>query len=163
MRQSPLIIDFYFVKKVQFELRNGFDTDFHEERKEVDPPKLNINVESGKHSEEPNRWRFELSIEADENSSEPDFPYTFFISLVGFFRVDENYPAENADMLALVNAPSLLYSAAREFLANVTGRSPYPAILLPSVSFFPEPEKPQRKKVSSPKGKKKTTDNTKKK
>lgn len=150
MRQSPLIIDYYFVKKVQFELKNGFDTDLTGERKEVSSPKLNINVASGKNTEEQNHWRFELNIEADENSSEPDFPYTFAISLVGFFRVDENYPSEQADLLAQVNAPSILYSAAREFLANVTGRSPYQPILLPSVSFAPEPKeaKPKKKVVT---------------
>lgn len=147
MRQSPLIIDYYFVKKVQFELKDGFDTNLTGEGKEVSSPKLSINVASKKNTEDASQWRFELNIEADENSSEPDFPYTFAISLVGFFRVDENYPTEQADLLAQVNAPSVLYSAAREFLANVTGRSPYQPILLPSVSFVPEPiqEKPKRK------------------
>jgi preprotein translocase subunit SecB len=147
MRQSPLIIDSYFVKKVQFQLKDGFDTDSTGEGKEIATPKLSINVASGKNTEDANHWRFELNIEADENSSEPDFPYTFAVSLVGFFRIDKSYPTEQADLLAQVNAPSVLYSAAREFLANVTGRSPYQPILLPSVSFVPEPieEKPERK------------------
>ena len=153
MRPSPLIIDFYFVKKAQFELKPGFDTNLDREAREVETPKLKINVESGKNSEEPNHWRFELNVEADENPSEGDFPYTFGISLVGFFRVHESYPAEDADLLAQVNAPSVLYSAAREFLSNVTGRSPYPAILLPSVSFVPEPKVEKPKKAAARKTK----------
>lgn len=146
MHQSPLILDFYFVKKIQYELKTGFDDDLNREQKEVKAPQIVVNVNSAKHSDQINHWRFELSIEADEESSVADFPYTFSITLVGFFRVDEKFPAENADMLAQVNAPSVLYSAARECLASVTGRSPYAAILLPSVSFVPEPEKKLKKK-----------------
>lgn len=151
MHQSPLIIDFYFVKKIHFELKDGFDCNSEVfENKEVESPKLTINVVSGKQTEHNNQWKFELNIDTDEKSSADDFPYIFSLSLVGFFRVDDNYPAENADLLAQVNAPSVLYSAAREFLANVTGRSPYPSILLPSVSFLPKPkeEKPKRKATS---------------
>ncbi len=111
MHQSPLILDFYFLKKVQFELKTGFDSDLTRERKVFELPKLNINVESGKDIENVNHWRFELSIDADENSSEADFPYNFSVTLVGFFRVDERFPAESADMLATINAPSILYSA----------------------------------------------------
>ena len=154
MHKSPLNLDFYFVKKVLFELKEGFDSDFNRDQTEVEPPKLNINVESGKNDEVANHWRFELSIEADEKSTGDNFPYVFSISLVGFFQVDENFPAENADMLATINAPSVLYSAAREVLANITGRSPYPAILLPSISFVPEPEPEPKQKKSKSKTKK---------
>lgn len=146
MRKSPLIIESYFVKKVQFELRPGFDRSNSPESETIEPT-VKIYLESEKYPEDRNTWRFELSIDSDENSPDADFPYTFDITLVGLFRVDESYPAENADLLAQVNAPSVLYSAAREFLINITGRSSYSPILLPSVSFVPEPntEKPKRR------------------
>ncbi len=147
MHHSPLIIDLYFVKNVHFALKEGFDSDFNREMNSIEPPNLNINVESGKHTENSKQWKFELNINSDENQINDDFPYTFGISLIGFFRVNENYPSDKADLLAQVNAPSVLYSAAREFLSIVTGRSPYPAILLPSISFIPEPEKPKKRIV----------------
>ena len=152
MRFSPLILDFYFVKKVQFELKPGFDDDFNRDLNEVKAPKIVVNVNSARNTEQENSWRFELSIDADEKSSEDNFPYTFSITLVGFFRVDEEFPAESADMLAQINGPSVLYSAARECLASVTGRSPYSPILLPSASFVPdaEPEEETKKKQKPP-------------
>ncbi len=147
MHRSPLILDFYFVKKVQFELKEGFDDNFNCELQGVESPKITVDIKSGQHTENPLAWRFEISVATDKKASEKDFPYIFGVTIVGFFRVDENYPAENAEMLATVNAPSVLYSCAREFLANVTGRSPYAAILLPSVSFVPEPKKKKKENV----------------
>lgn len=153
MHHSPLIIDFYFVKKVHFELKEGFDLKFDQDI-QAETPNLNIFVESGKHTEQPNQWKFELRVESEDKTSSNDFPYTFGVTLVGYFRVHEDFPPESADLLAQVNAPSVLYSAAREFLASVTGRSPYKAILLPSVSFAPVPNKENEKKETSKKKKK---------
>lgn len=147
MRPSPLIIENYFVKKVQFELNPGFDRSNLPENKDIEP-NIKVNLESEKYPEDRNSWRFELSIESSDDSPEEKSPFTFGITLVGIFRVDENYPTENADLLAQVNAPSVLYSAARELLVNVTSRSSYSAILLPSISFVPETEKEPKKKPS---------------
>lgn len=165
MHRSPLILDFYFVKKVQFELKAGFDDDFNRELQGVESPKVTADIKSGQNTENPLAWRFELSVATDKKASEKDFPYIFGVTMVGFFRVDENYPTENAEMLVTVNAPSVLYSCAREFLANVTGRSPYAAILLPSLSFLPLPNeqkeketKPSAKAQNSPRKKKRTSD-----
>lgn len=152
MRPSPLIIENYFVKKVQFELNPGFDRSNLPSSEDIEP-KIKVNLESEKYPEDRNSWRFELSV--DSNNSEEDSPFTFSVKLVGVFRVDENYPAEGADLLAQVNAPSVLYSAARELLVNVTGRSSYSPILLPSISFFPEPEEEPKKKSAAKKTKSK--------
>ncbi len=59
--------------------------------------------------------------------------------LVAFFEVIPEWPPEQVDRLFSANAPALLYSAAREALATVTGRGPYPEIFLPSVTFVQLP------------------------
>lgn len=163
MQRSPLILDYYFVKKIRFELKAGFDENLDRDLQTIKSPKLNVDVISGQNSEDPLAWRFELNIGVDEKSSEKDFPYTFDVTIVGFFRVEKTYPSDIAEMLAQVNAPSILYSAAREFLASVTGRSPYSAIILPSISFMPLPEEQKEKeKKSSTKAQKLTEKRTKK-
>lgn len=151
MHLSPLILNYFFIKNFKFELKAGFDENLNRDVIS-DTPKLNINVNAGNHSDNQRQWRFELSIEADEDSSEKDFPYTFEIILFGFFEVHESYPAEKAEMLARVNAPAVLYSAAREFLANITSRSPYPAILLPTVTFL-NPQESTKLKEKKGRGK----------
>ena len=148
MRPSPLIIENYFVKKIQLELNPGFDRSNEPERSETEA-NIRVDLESEKYPEDLNRWRFELSVHSNEVSPE-DSPFTFDVILVGIFRVDESFPEDKADMLAQINAPSVLYSAARELIISITSRSSYSPILLPSVSFVPEAEKEAEKKETSP-------------
>lgn len=139
MRLSPLHLEYYFVKKLQFAIKEGFDREVQAQPSEVSPPRLQVSVHAEHNDDNSLRWRFELSIESNDETAE-NFPYTFGVTLVGLFRIDEGYPADNAEMLARVNAPSVLYSAAREMLTAVTGRGLHPAILLPSASFVPVQE-----------------------
>ncbi len=145
MRLSPLHLQFYFVQSLRFALKPGFDQEFKAEAIEASSPRLMVNVHAERDADDPLGWHCNLSIETNDDTAQ-DFPYTFGVALTGSFHVDEKYPAENAEMLARVNAPSVLYSAARELLASVTGRGLYPPVLLPSASFVPDiqPEaKPQ--------------------
>jgi preprotein translocase subunit SecB len=131
---SPLQLDRYFLKSLHFELRPGFDqirTDW-----DTTPPNLEIGVASVEQDpENPARWRFEVSLELSDVPG-GKFPYKVETTLVGFFIVSEHYPAEHAEQLAKVNGPALLYSCAREIVASITGRSPYPRLIIPSVTFI---------------------------
>jgi preprotein translocase subunit SecB len=80
----------------------------------------------------------QLLVELKDATSSK-FPCEFSIMLVGFFEVIPEWPPEQVGRLFSANAPALLYSAAREALATVTGRGPYPEILLPSVTFVQLP------------------------
>lgn len=141
---SPLQLDRYFLKYLRFELKEGFDGN----RVPVDdltaPPNLEIGVVSAEQNpDNPLQWRFEVSLELPDL---PDtrFPYTVETMLVGYFTVNEHYPAEHAERLAMVNGPALLYSSAREVVASITARSPYPKLLIPSVTFLrPDKDKTQ--------------------
>jgi preprotein translocase subunit SecB len=137
---SPLQLDRYFLKGLHFQLKNGYD------RGRISPgtfapPTLEIGVVSAEQDpEQPSKWRFEVSLELPD-LPDSDFPYQVETTLVGYFTMSDDCPAEHADRLARVNGPAVLYSCAREIVASVTGRSPYPKLLIPSVTFIqPEPE-----------------------
>lgn len=133
---SPLQLDRYFLKGLHFQLKHGFD------RGRVSPeqfaaPQLEIGVISAE-EEEPLRWRFEVSVELPD-LPESEFPYQVETTLVGYFTMSDSCPPEHAERLARVNGPAVLYSCAREIVASITGRSPYPKLLIPSVTFI-QPE-----------------------
>jgi preprotein translocase subunit SecB len=140
---SPLQLDRYFLKSLRFHLNRGFDRAIRSY--DPAPPDIEIGVVSADQSaENPAQWRFEVSIELLPDASDGNFPYTIETTLVGFFTVDERYPPENRERLAKANGPALLYSCAREIIASVTGRSPYPRLLIPSVTFIqPEVKQPE--------------------
>jgi len=134
-KTSPLQLDRYFLKSLHFDLNDGFDGGPMSSA-ELNPPELEIGVVSAEqHPDDSSKWRFEVSLELPE-LPDATFPYRFGTILVGYFTVSEHYPAENAETLARTNGPALLYSSAREIAASVTGRSPYPKLLIPSVTFI---------------------------
>lgn len=135
---SPLQLDRYFLKGLQFQLKEGYDRSGPHFRK-FDPPDLEIGVVSAETvDDDPSRWRFEICVQLPQ-IPDSEFPYDVATILVGYFTVAATYPAERAEQLARVNGPAVLYSCAREIVATVTGRSPYPKLLIPSVTFW-QPE-----------------------
>ncbi len=155
MGQSPLAIKKYFLQSLNFHLKTGFEFGQVAAAPETVMPNVQVSVQYAQDPQEPLEWRVVLDIKGGTDV-EP-FPYTFDAAFAGFFRVADNYPLEQRVLLVQVNAPSILYAAAREFLSIVTARSPYPPILLGSVSFVPDPPSDTTKPVAAKKAKPKIT------
>jgi preprotein translocase subunit SecB len=134
-QMSPLQLDRYFLKGLYFQLKDGYDRG----RVSPDhfaPPQLEIGVVAAEQNpEHPLKWRFEVSLELPDLPNS-DFPYQVETTLVGYFTMSDDCPPEHAEQLARVNGPAVLYSCAREIIAAVTGRSPYPKLLIPTVTFI---------------------------
>ena len=83
----------------------------------------------------PNQWRLILTLKLGSADATKPFAYEAEIKLQGLVEVTDNRLQEQKELLALVNGFSVLYSAAREMLLNVTARSAHGAVTLPTVSF----------------------------
>ncbi len=59
-------------------------------------------------------------------------PYRFQVDIFGIFRLPEE--REDKEKLLLLTGAAMLYGAAREMLTIVTGRLPWGAFVLPTVS-----------------------------
>src|SRR5215213_4988177 len=151
MRASPLQIEGYYVQSLSIKLdpkvgdRAGLQVfpEYHVQLDEpFEPTPINFRVGRtvGQHESDSSRWRYEIKI-ISQGKSTKNSPYNFDITLIGYFQVDEAYPADKAELLVHANAPALLYSAAREILAIVTGRGPFPALVLPSATFLDDAER----------------------
>lgn len=139
MKKFPLLLERYFVKESYFALSAGFDLDPMIKTPETLPhhPKLELRLEKGPNETQPRLWRVELEVRLD--NSDHQFPYEFRVILVGIFRVPDVVPEDQIDPLVSINAPSVLFSAMREYIANLTGRSYYHPVLLPLVTFSSAP------------------------
>ncbi len=149
MELSPLQLEGYYVKGLQFLLRPSIEEEANfsapnglqfipHSLKEIDPLTINISGGGGPKEDDITRWRFNLLIKADV-PSESNYPYEFSIEIEGFFKVLFSAPLGKDEKALRVNAMSLLFSTAREVIATATSRGPYPAVLLPSVSFANSP------------------------
>jgi len=102
-----------------------------------------VYFQTGAVEKDPLKKRIRLTI-IQELEKDSNVPYEFKVVLVGFFEIQKKYyeesGAEKAERMAVVNGPSVLYSAARELLGLISGRGPYRndnvEILLPTISFL---------------------------
>lgn len=139
---SPLQLNRYFIKRLVFSLNEGFDRRPQPTRKEVRAtsiPAMGIDVKAEQNPDNLTQWRVEVAIDVGE-SEDLSFPYKVSCAVVGYFKVDKRYPRKDADDLAKVSGASILYSTLREIVANTTGRTPFPHLMLPTVSFVDLPE-----------------------
>jgi preprotein translocase subunit SecB len=83
----------------------------------------------------PNQWRLVLTLELTSADPAKPFVYEADFQVQGTVEVNDGFPPDKKEQLALVNGLSVLYSAAREMLLNITARSAYGAVNLPTLSF----------------------------
>jgi preprotein translocase subunit SecB len=148
MRASQLLLDHYYLDELSFSLSDDYSFEADVTEPKLLPEDLSVKVETARNPEDLLQWMFKLSINLEKKENR--FPYNFSIRLTGFFDVSKDCPSALVDRLALVNGPSILYAAARELLAVVTGRSRFLTIFLPSVSFY-EPPKDTKAEIELPK------------
>jgi len=82
-----------------------------------------------------NHWRLSLHIKLESASPEKPFAYEGEIEIQGLVEIHDCIDAGKREQVAKVNGTSLLYSAAREMLLNLTARSAHGALCLPTLNF----------------------------
>lgn len=139
-------LDGYYIRELRCAVRADFDeeakfamgTGLHVQQSGImlcPPLTTNLVIESGQNKKDPSKFRVVLQIESNEE--EEQTPYTFDIHLVGYFSLRDAKPPPFAGMELEMyrNAVMILYSTAREVIASVTGRGPFPALILPTLYF----------------------------
>lgn len=118
----------YFFTKVSF----AANPNFKAKGKATGDAKVNVTSRRLVSKTDPLDFQVMLKICSEEGG-----PYDFELSVVGLFRADEMIPEKKRSLVIGVNSSSILYSAAREYLATLTGRGPWGPVLLPVTSFAP--------------------------
>lgn len=129
LQPSALQLENYFVESLRFDVQGGFDSE--DGKCQPDPSDLDWNLESASFEDGRRAYRLTLVLPPSDGR----LPYSFEVVLIGFFRVADSFPAEDAQKLSDANAPAVLYGAARELISGVTGRGPSTALCLPSLTF----------------------------
>ena len=129
---SQLLVKRYFVTDLLVQANKSFD--------ESAPMNLGfeaLQIESSVVAPEREGAEWEVALRLFyQGSTKVNSPYFFRIEVVGFFNVADSYPKQNAEWLIRTNAPSVLYSTARETLRAAMASGPFRALLLPAVSFY---------------------------
>lgn len=149
--KQPLLLERYFFTKVHIDANPPV-----EGKEKATPISTSINVRTAidlmKHEKEPHRYQLALTIHNLSCDDQP-LPYVLEMQAVGFFVVHPEFIHDNIEKLIVVNGASMLYSAMREFVLMTTGRGPWGAFQLPTISFYDIASKQEKafgQAVSSP-------------
>lgn len=134
MLSSPLSLEVYYIEAYSFATNEKILT-AEELPPDPTPQDIDVGFELWDHPRQNRRIACRLSV-ATADAAKESSAYTFDITLMGIFRVAEHFPAERLQNMVKYNAPALLYSAAREFVAMTTGRGGVGPLTLPTVSFI---------------------------
>jgi len=93
--------------------------------------------------DQPGKWQVTLTVSLEAQTKSEPSTYSGELQVVGIFCIDQGYPEANREALISANAPAVLFSMARELIANLTARGPYPMVCLPTVTFVDQIPKPQ--------------------
>jgi preprotein translocase subunit SecB len=137
MQPSKMQLENYFVEELSFGLNNNYKLD-SENLPKLASSDLEIEVRLGEANENVSRKMCHLTISPKPKKK---FPYEFKIVLIGFFEIDLKCSEEEKAILLKSNAPSMLFTAAREILLLVTGRTRSMPLMLPTVAFLPIPKR----------------------
>lgn len=121
--------------------------------------KVSVNLAEKSPGAEANLWKLELTVAMAFTTGE-NVPYSFKVSLLGFFAFHSNSTSnpETEEQFVRVNGSSMLYGAAREIVRSMTSRGPWEELFLPGVSFYdppkaetpkPPPTKPKKQEESA--------------
>ncbi len=90
-----------------------------------------------------------LHLSIGEDSS----PFEIDIEFEGLFFLNKRVSKKNAEPLARINCPAILFPFLRECVADITRRAGFSPLLLPSINFVKlgqqERPKPSKKKIGN--------------
>ena len=142
MNISPLQLEHSLIEEINLKPARGAKEFCESLNVEADPS-------FARHDGDQTRWQVGLAIHFSGANDKPS-PYEGMIKVTGLFRVAETMPEERLLRLVAVNAPSILYSTAREVIAGLTARGINGLFLLPSVSFVDVCIEPESKASEQP-------------
>lgn len=124
---SPLQLKSHFFPKIEVRAQPGGS---QEGATSIDREIAFKNV-TGK----PKEWQLELTVRLKSNDKTKPFIYEFDVQAIGIFEFIADGQEERTKQIVIVNGLSILYGAIRELVINLTSRSAFGALSLPSLSF----------------------------
>jgi len=105
---------------------------------------IHWGLRHGPESDEKNSWWVGLDFIVKSEPENP-CPYNIDMKAVAIFSIDESVPPEKREPMVFENGLALVYGAIREMVSNITSRSAFGKLMLPTASFFGTFEEHQAK------------------
>lgn len=127
--KSPLQVKRYYFKNISIQANEKPQKTSDKDQKVVN---FDTTIETKNEGDD---FLVVLSVSLTPAPDGPGFPYSIRMEVEGEFAVTPDWPQDEKEKLAVTNGGAILISAAREQIANLTGRGPHGAFLLPAVDL----------------------------
>jgi len=94
---------------------------------------FSVTVSSSDHEE---KKIVDVIVSTPDEDSAGNVPFFFSVTGRGVFLLSESVTDEEGDRLANINCPAIIFPYVREQIADLTRRSGFPPLHLPSVNFI---------------------------
>lgn len=123
---APLRLNLYFFDSLSIRVNPKGSLNYH-----LTEEQLDIDAEYCLNTEDPTKHKAILTVRNRPEDSSAT--YLFSATVIGIFTISA--PAgQNSLPHVVVTGSSMLFGAIREMLLNLTGRGPFPNLILPTVS-----------------------------
>ena len=109
----------------------------------------NVEFRGSAHQQDKRNWMLTVRVNIKRANEKP-IPYEGVIECIGIFKVSPQCPEDQIEKLVMVNGTSLVYGSIREMICNITARSTFDMLMLPSQSFLEAFEKSKQPKPTAP-------------
>jgi preprotein translocase subunit SecB len=146
MQLSSLILKGYIITNLS--IKAQVPESMEQAARAITSSMANLTTRVGLAKNEQNQRNWKVSLQVISEPSDPSefCPYRIDIELLGIFEVAASVEESKIQELVSVNAPSLLFAAARELVLLITGRGPLPPVTLPCGVFTDILKNPETKK-----------------
>lgn len=135
MKASPLKLNDLSFLRLNLEIDKKFQDSAS--NYDFDSTLVKCIIKHSKKENEENTWW--VGVEFGTKSTEDKIcPYLIDIVSVGLFSVTTDIPEERREKLVYENGAALVFGAIREMVSNITSRSSYGPLQLPTASFMGE-------------------------
>lgn len=111
-------------------------------------PAIAVKVGFGQPPEPIGRVEVELAVSVSVPTGAETSPMRASATVVGFFDLVGDVPADAIAYFGNINGPAILYPFVREVIASLTMRGNVPPVLLPTVNFQAAYESSQHQKLA---------------
>jgi preprotein translocase subunit SecB len=143
MKPAPIQLTEYFLTELHLSANPKFDL---KQEALLCFKDFQVAMEAAHKPEDKRDWQLTLKLQL-QPPAEANVPYRISAEMIASFTVHPKYPEDRVERLVKTNGPSMLLGAMREIIRDATSSGPYPAVMIPSASFY----EPEKKNESPPK------------
>jgi preprotein translocase subunit SecB len=133
MTPKPSVLLFKEVRFLRVSIEADFDFEPNSTDFDFEGAKVGFSIDHGRH--EDGNWTVAVGFRTTNEKAKVLCPYIIDVQAMGVFSIDARLDAEKQEKVIYENGAALVYGAIRELVSNISSRSAFGPVMLPTPTF----------------------------